>query len=240
MCQSGKFQSRRCVTVGALLLPPPCLAPRLNRMNLVDPNYVDPGALRSQDNVPLANYLDQDDRARPDLLRGMPFFSGREAEVRTFRHMVNTIFRGKTANTTIAVEGPPGAGKSALLCQFAEELRTLPPVSERRWLPVLMGGGEALAPQDVMLAVDDAIAVRPAHDALNAPSSQLRGPEGRPLLSFSAMSASTTSSPSRRALLTEGARRSGSAFVAGRAMSPHRCVRLQTCAARLGGVGRLS
>ena len=161
-------------------MPPPRRAPRLTRMNVVDPNYLDPGTLRSQDNVPLANYLDQDDRARPDLLRGMPFFSGREAEVRTFRHMVNTIFRGKTANTTIAVEGPPGAGKSALLCQFAEELRTLPPVSERRSLPVLMGGGEALAPQNVMLAVDDAIAVRLAHDALNAASSQFEGQKAGP------------------------------------------------------------
>ena len=47
-------------------------------MSIVDPNYVDLGELRGQDDVPLARYLGKGDRAKPGGRRGMPFFSGRE------------------------------------------------------------------------------------------------------------------------------------------------------------------
>ncbi|MCZ0943190.1 MAG: ATP-binding protein [Gammaproteobacteria bacterium] len=130
-------------------------------MSIVDPNYVDMGDLRKQDNVPLASFLDNADRADTSTLGGQPFFSGREAEIKMFRTTVNAIARGKMANATIVVEGPPGAGKSALLCQFIEELRSLPAIGTqpRAWLPVFMNAGSAMQPKSLMSAVDEAIAL---------------------------------------------------------------------------------
>ena len=139
-------------------------------MDIADPNYIDSGELREQDRVPLDEYLADSDRAGPDSLRGRPFFSGREAEVSTFRRMVNAIALGRKSNATIAVEGPPGAGKSALLCQFLEELGALPPVGSppRRWLPVLVDGAEAMRPAAIVDAVDGAIITRLAEDAVRS------------------------------------------------------------------------
>ena len=54
-------------------------------MALIDPNYIDRGELREQDMVSLQEYLAASDRAIPDRRRGMPFFSGREAELGAFR-----------------------------------------------------------------------------------------------------------------------------------------------------------
>ncbi|MDD9961676.1 MAG: ATP-binding protein [Gammaproteobacteria bacterium] len=153
-------------------------------MDIADPNYIDSGELREQDRVPLDEYLADSDRAGPDSLRGRPFFSGREAEVSTFRRMVNAIALGRKSNATIAVEGPPGAGKSALLCQFLEELRALPPIGSpsRRWLPVVMDGGAAVRPDDLILAVDQAIARRLAQDVI-----EQAGREGVPEPAASAL-----------------------------------------------------
>ena len=83
-------------------------------MALVDEKYRDDGKLRDQDKVDLDRYLSMRDRA-PATGRGVPFFSGREREVGVFRGMVNDLSRGLAANASIVVEGPPGAGKSALM-----------------------------------------------------------------------------------------------------------------------------
>ena len=143
-------------------------------MALIDPNYIDRGELREQDMVSLQEYLAASDRAIPDRRRGMPFFSGREAELGAFRHMVNGIALKRKANATIAIEGPPGAGKSALLCQFMEELRQLPPVGDppRRWLPVFMDGASAMSPDEIMRTADKAIARQLAKDVLDSPPDQ--------------------------------------------------------------------
>lgn len=153
--------------------------------DLIDPSYVDDGELREQDQVPLDEYLSQSDRATPNEGRGMPFFSGREAEISAFRRMVNGIAHGRKSNATMAVEGPPGAGKSALLCQFVEEMRSLPAIGDppRLWLPVFINGASALCPADITCAVDEAIARQLARDTLNSSPDQLKG-SAQALLEF--------------------------------------------------------
>ena len=110
-------------------------------MALVDPDYVDDGALREQDRVDLEDYLSDMDRAELSG-RGVPFFSGREMEITAFRGIVNRLSRGRQSNATIVVEGPAGAGKSALLAQFQEEISSLSPTEsgQREWLPVFFAG----------------------------------------------------------------------------------------------------
>ena len=136
---------------------------------IVDANYVDDGALREQDQVPLDEFLADRDRAQLTG-RGTPFFSGREKEVQTFREMANALSLGRQGNATLGVEGPPGAGKSALLSQFMEEMRTLPNTEResRRWLPVPINGARAECPSRIAQAVDEAIAKRLAEDCSKA------------------------------------------------------------------------
>ncbi len=134
-------------------------------MALVDEKYRDDGKLRDQDKVDLDRYLSMRDRA-PATGRGVPFFSGREREVGVFRGMVNDLSRGLAANASIVVEGPPGAGKSALMCQFMEELRSLPPLGARRWLPVPVSASDAESPPYLADEIDEAIVSRLAADLL--------------------------------------------------------------------------
>lgn len=77
---------------------------------IVDPNYVDDGALREQDGVPLKRFLSYQDRVKA-LMGGQPFFSGREAEVGVFRQVLNALSEGVQEDATIAVEAPPGAAR---------------------------------------------------------------------------------------------------------------------------------
>ena len=132
---------------------------------VIDPNYRDDGRLRPQDEVPLPVFLANDDRADMGE-RGQPFFSGREREIQAFRKTANALAMGKRGNATLVVEGPPGAGKSALLMQFVEEMRHLPNTEAggRRWLPVPMNGSRAECPSHIVQAVDEAIALRLAQD----------------------------------------------------------------------------
>ncbi|MCY4342389.1 MAG: ATP-binding protein [Gammaproteobacteria bacterium] len=140
-------------------------------MALVNPNYVDVGALREQDRVDLEDFLSAMDRAELNG-RGVPFFSGRETEVTAFRGIVNRLSRGRQSNATIVVEGPPGAGKSALLAQFQEEIHGLPPTEsgQREWLPVFLPANFAEAPKEIARAIDRAISLRLADRILRSPS----------------------------------------------------------------------
>ena len=140
-------------------------------MALVDENYRDDGSLRDQDTVDVERYLSIGDRA-PATGRGVPFFSGREAEIGVFREMANGLSQGLAANASIVVEGPPGAGKSALMCQFMEEMRSLPPAGSRRWLPVALPASDAESPPDIADAVDKAIVSRLSADLLAAKSAE--------------------------------------------------------------------
>ena len=142
---------------------------RMGCMGILDTRYVDDGALREQDRVPLEDFLAFGDRAQ-FTGRGQPFFSGREREINAFREIANALLLGHRGNATLIVEGPPGAGKSALLAQFQEEMRTLPPAGSgaRRWLPVTLDGALAMSPSEIMAAVDEAIAHRLAQDLIDA------------------------------------------------------------------------
>lgn len=130
-------------------------------MTLVDPNYIDDGALRPQDRVDLNWFIQARDRALVGE-GGVPFFSGREREVSECREMINRLSSGIQSNATIVVEGPPGAGKSALLAQFHEEMMQLRPTEsgQRQWLPVFLGANLAESPKGIASAIDSAIATR--------------------------------------------------------------------------------
>ena len=102
--------------------------------------------------------------------RGQPFFSGREREINAFREVANALLLGHRGNAMLIIEGPPGAGKSALLAQFQEEMRSLPPTASgaRRWLPVTLDGALAMSPPEIMAAVDEAMAHRLAQDLIDS------------------------------------------------------------------------
>ncbi len=99
-------------------------------MDLVDEKYRDGGGLRDQDLVSTKVFVSDRDRAQITG-RGVPFFSAREAEIHAFRKVANALLLGRQGNATVVVEGPPGAGKSALMSQFMEEMRSFPPAGER-------------------------------------------------------------------------------------------------------------
>ena len=137
--------------------------------------YVDTGKLRKQDKVSLDDFLSNRDRS--EITEGaQPFFSGREHEISTFRQSAKALSNGKKSNATIIVEGPPGAGKSALLFQFIHEMENFPETVEgnRRWLPVILNGSLALSPVEMTNAIDEQIAQKLAKDTLVAkePNSQ--------------------------------------------------------------------
>ena len=121
----------------------------------------------------MADFLADGDRAQITG-RGLPFFSGRESELGIFRRVANALSRDRRGNATIVVEGPPGVGKSALMCQFMEEMRSLPPAGAggRRWLPVPLSAGDAESPPDIADAIDAAIVSRLAADLLASASAE--------------------------------------------------------------------
>lgn len=146
---------------------------------IVDPNYIDGGALREQDHVSLDAFLAYQDRAKVHM-GPQPFFSGRESEIRIFRQVLNALSMGVQGDATVVVEGPPGAGKSALLSQFVREIRELPNIEEGglRWLPVIIDGASAECPSHIGQAIDEAISKRLAEDYERAfaPNDKARGP----------------------------------------------------------------
>ncbi len=143
-------------------------------MDLVDEKYRDGGGLRDQDLVSAKVFVSDRDRAQITG-RGVPFFSGREAEIRVFRKVANALLLERQGNATVVVEGPPGAGKSALMSQFMEEMRSFPPAGRagRQWLPVEIDAESAESPPGIANRIDEAIIVRLAKGVL-APG---EGPE---------------------------------------------------------------
>ena len=138
-------------------------------MTLIDEAYSDDGALRSQDRVSAEVFVTNKDRTQVTG-RGVPFFSGREAEVRVFRRVANALLLGQQGNATVVVEGPPGAGKSALMAQFMEEMRSFPPAGSagRRWLPVEIDAEAAESPAVIADEIDRAIVGRLAKGLLSS------------------------------------------------------------------------
>ena len=89
-------------------------------------DYVDTGELRPQDDVDERTFVGYRDRAKLVDDRGPPFFSGREHEINVFRRMLEDVSGGIPADSTVVVEGPPGAGKTALMAQCIGEVVACP------------------------------------------------------------------------------------------------------------------
>ena len=135
----------------------------MDKLKVIEPaaNYVDDGSLRPQDNVDLTFFLALRDRAQLFPREGLPFFSGREAEINVFRRVLSDVGAGILANSTYVVQGPPGAGKTALLAQCVGEVAQCPPaVDGREWLPVVLHAGDTNSAQRVGEVIDRAIAAR--------------------------------------------------------------------------------
>ena len=123
--------------------------------------YIDDGALRPQDQIALSLFLSTQDRAKLLSQQGVPFFSGRESEVNVFRRALIGLEQGLLADATIAVEGPPGAGKTALMAQCIGEVAMRPPTPEgREWLPVIVEPDDTNSPEAFGRTIDRAIARR--------------------------------------------------------------------------------
>ena len=127
------------------------------------PNYVDTGKQRPQDNVNLDVYIESGDRAVVGEGEAQPFFSGRQLEVDAFWKTLIHFGRGVRENLTFVIEGPPGAGKSALMAQCMSEMRafTAPP-NEGRWLPVRLPAAATGSPAEIAIRINRAIARRMA------------------------------------------------------------------------------
>ena len=121
--------------------------------------YVDTGELRPQDDVDDRSFVGYRDRAKLIDDRGPPFFSGREHEINVFRRMLEDASGGILADSTLVVEGPPGAGKTALMAQCIGEVAACPRThAGKDWLPVVVHSSVANSAEAVGRAVDRAIA----------------------------------------------------------------------------------
>lgn len=80
--------------------------------------------------------------------------------------MLDALDRGKNANATCLVEGPPGAGKTALMAQIMMEAAKRAPTSDGgTWLPVRIKEGTADDPVSLGREIDLAIVRRFASEA---------------------------------------------------------------------------
>lgn len=121
--------------------------------------YIDDGRLRPQDEVALAHFIAASDRAKLSPHQGVPFFSGRERELNVFQRVLAQLDLGMLADATYVVEGPPGAGKTALMAQCIGEVAERTPTPEgRQWLPVIIDAGDTHAPMALARAIDRAVA----------------------------------------------------------------------------------
>lgn len=129
--------------------------------------------LRPQDDVDLDKFIDAKDRSEFSAA-GPPFFSGRQRELDVFREVFGALERGKRANATCLVEGPPGAGKSALMEQCMMEASARPPTHDGRiWLPVFLDPYDAQDARAIERAVDRAVTVHLASPAGRAERKRL-------------------------------------------------------------------
>ncbi len=123
------------------------------------PVYVDTGGLRPQDDVDHRLFIAYRDRAKLIDDRGPPFFSGRAHEINVFREVLEAVSAGILADSTFVAEGPPGAGKTALMAQCIGEVTACPPTGTgKEWLPVIIPSNIANSAQAVGRAVDRAVA----------------------------------------------------------------------------------
>lgn len=80
--------------------------------------------------------------------------------------MLNDVGLGVLADSTYVVEGPPGAGKTALMAQCVSEVAVRPATSEGRiWLPVIVHSSVTNSARALGRDIDRAIASRVASPA---------------------------------------------------------------------------
>ena len=136
--------------------------------------YKDTGDLRRQDNVDIDTFVSLRDRAKLLGGEGPPFFSGREAEISVFFEMLDDVERGIHADSTYIIEGPPGAGKTALMAQCISEVAARPPTGKgQSWLPVVVHSGITNSAQALGREIDRAIASHMASPAGKAKRDRL-------------------------------------------------------------------
>ena len=131
------------------------------RVGDIAPAYLDTGKLRPQDDVDLDVFIDSGDRAIVADGVAQPFFSGRERELAAFYKTLFHFGRGYRENLTQVIEGPPGAGKSALMAQCMAETRGFEaPRNGGRWLPVRLPAAAAGSAGELAARINEAIARR--------------------------------------------------------------------------------
>ncbi len=125
------------------------------------PGYFDDGSQREQDRVSLDVFLAARDRAKhyDEWGLGPPFFSGRVDEINAFRALLARSAAGERSDATFVIEGPPGAGKTALVSQLVAEVEGfgVPPQGGAGWLPVLLSASDTASPRRIERRVNAAI-----------------------------------------------------------------------------------
>lgn len=125
------------------------------------PRYVDDGSQREQDHVSLDVFLAARDRAKhyDEWGLGPPFFSGRVDEINAFRALLARSAAGERSDATFVIEGPPGAGKTALVSQLVAEVEGfgVRPRGGSSWLPVLLSASDTASPRRIERRVNAAI-----------------------------------------------------------------------------------
>lgn len=134
------------------------LLPMIQSWDVVDfPFDIDAVELRAQDQVGVADYVAAGERA-PLPHRPVPFFSGRDAELSAFDEALERIAQGPAANQTCLFQGPPGAGKSALLAQCVEAVRQRSKARlQERWVMVRTAPGHFSDAQALAELIDAAV-----------------------------------------------------------------------------------
>ena len=121
------------------------------------PFDIDAIELRAQDQVGVTEYVTSGERA-PLPHKPVPFFSGRDTELLAFGEALGRLAEGPAANQTCLFQGPPGAGKSALLAQCVEAVRQRAKARRReRWVMVRTAPGHFSHASALAQLVDAAV-----------------------------------------------------------------------------------
>ncbi|MYB34785.1 MAG: ATP-binding protein, partial [Gammaproteobacteria bacterium] len=105
------------------------------------------------DPLPLKEWLKLTDRAE---VGREPFFRGRDLEYKVFRDAVTSLGEGHIGGGTIVFQGPPGAGKTALLGECMEAVRQHS-TSNNPWVAVKIKPESLKSTVEVVMLIIDAV-----------------------------------------------------------------------------------